>query len=144
MVFFAVLILPNQIGLHGIFQGKSCCCRTRCLNGPLLPAVFFSLPLTHGSQGLKGLNIVRCGTCNIMGLVKRFLLKEDDPFYIDRSIHKKISPKISPPLPPRAQRGTAPALYVTFCHRQEVIVIFYFSIFILFLGSFFITRLLQC
>ena len=29
---------------------------------------FFLLPLTHGAKGLEGLNIVRCGTCNVFGL----------------------------------------------------------------------------
>ena len=44
----------------------------------LIFLTYFLLPLTHGAQGIKGFNLVKCGPPTYLSLVMIFCLKEDD------------------------------------------------------------------
>ena len=48
----------------------------------------FSLHLTHGTQGLKGLNLVRCGTRNIFGFNDQILPQEGRPIFVSIARYK--------------------------------------------------------
>ena len=50
--------------------------------------VVFLLPLTNDAQGLKGLNLARCGTATCLGFVMTFCIKEDD-LLLYRSLDRK-------------------------------------------------------